>query len=207
MRQPSLIVIVMLCSLAAPAVAGTPLPDGSFEQGPPPASGWTEVSDHTCEWIGDHSGTWYVSAYDGTQDFWAAGYCLDDVSGQNEPVSTSVSQTLVVPADSTLLSFYYIAFRTAADDMPADGDHAYVAVDGAEVWTLPLTSDSNTYPSWVGPVLVDLAAWGGQSVTLSLGGVSVGAETGNLRFDLLTFEDSPTPVEGASWGAVKALYR
>lgn len=207
MKSTSLIVIALLCGAAAVSLAGTPLPDGSFEQGPPPASGWTEASDHSCEWIGDHSGTWYVSAYDGTQDFWAAGYCLDDVSGENVPVSTSVSQSLTVPADSSVLSFYYIAFRTAGDDVPADGDRAYIAVNGAEVWTLPLTSDNNTYPSWVGPVTVDLAAWGGQAVTLSLGGVSVGADTGNLRFDLLTFEPSSTPVEGASWGALKALYR
>lgn len=204
----NLVVLVAGLMLAATlAAADMPLPDGSFELGPPPASGWTETSDQPCERIGDHSGFWYVSSYDGAQDFWAAGYCMDEGTGVNVPMTNSVSQTVVIPAESAALSFFYVALRLAADDAPADGDRAYVAVNGTEVWTLPLISDNNTYPGWVGPVYVSLAAYAGQSVVLSLGGVTMGAEGGNLRFDLLSFVDPATPDEGVAWGAVKALYR
>lgn len=189
------------------ATAGVLLPDGSFEQGPPPASGWIETADQPCERIGDHSSFWYVSSYDGSQDFWAAGYCMDQGTGVNIPMSNSVSQSVVVPADSAMLSFFYIALRLDADDVPADGDRAYVAVNGTELWTLPLTSENNTYPGWAGPVYVDLAAHAGQTVTLSLGGVTVGDVTGHLRFDMVSFVDPATPAADVSWGAVKALYR
>lgn len=205
MMRPATLVA---CLLAATLVnAESLLPDGSFEQGPPPASGWSEAADQACERIGDHSGFWYVSSFDGLQDFWAAGYCMDEGTGVNLPMSNSVSQTVVVPADAAMLSFFTIALRLSADDTPADGDRAYVAINGIEVWTLPLTSENNTYPGWVGPVYVDLAAYADQYVTLTLGGVTVGAETGNLRFDLVSFVDPATPDQEVSWGAVKALYR
>jgi hypothetical protein len=205
MIRPAIFVTILL---AAPlAVGGTLLPDGSFEQGPPPSSGWSETADQACERIGDHSGFWYVSSYDGLQDFWAAGYCMDEGSGVNLPMSNSVSQTVVVPVDGAMLSFVTLALRLSDDDAPADGDRAYVAINGAEVWSMPLTAENNSYPDWTGPVYVDLAAYAGQSVTLTLGGVTVGAETGNLRFDFVSFVDPATPDQGVSWGAVKALYR
>ncbi len=180
--------------------------DGSFELGPPPASAWTEVNNSTCERIGDFSGEWYVSAYDGMYDYWAGGYCVDSL-GVRFPVTSSVSQNVSVPADSAMLSFYYIAFRPDEDDVPADGDHAYVAVNGVELWTLPLIRANNTYPSWVGPITVDLGAYAGQSVELSFGGVPVGDITGNARFDYIEFIYALTPVESVSWGKVKSLYR
>src|SRR5262245_56601121 len=96
--------------------------DGSFELGPPPASAWTEVGNPLCGRIGDFSGVWYVSAFDGTNDYWAGGYC-DDGSGP-VPVISSVTLTISIAAETTQLSFYYIAFRPDADDVPRDGDHA-----------------------------------------------------------------------------------
>ena len=127
------------------AASGGLINDGSFELGPPPASGWTETNGSTCERIGDFSSTWYVSAYHGTNDYWAGGTC-DNGSGA-EPISSSVAQTLTIPPAATQLSFYYIAFRPDADDPAPDGDRAYVAVNGNEVWSLPLVRANDTYPN------------------------------------------------------------
>jgi hypothetical protein len=181
--------------------------DGSFELGPPPASAWTEANNSACERIGDFSGEWYVSAYDGLYDYWAGGYCVDPGTGQRFPVISSVTQTVTVPADRAMLSFYYIAFRPDPDDNPPDGDRAYVAIDGVEIWTLEFVQANNTYPNWVGPILVDLSAYAGQSIELTFGGVPVGEVTGNARFDYIEFVFTPTPVEPSSWGRLKALYR
>ena len=182
--------------------------DGSFEQGPPPASAWTELNNTTCERIGDFSGAWYVSAYDGTYDFWAGGYCLNDTTGLNVPVTASVTQDLLVPAGNATLSFYYIAFRPSADDDPPDGDHAYVSVNGLEIWQLEFVHANDTYPNWVGPVTLDLCAYEGEIVSLSFGGVSLGEFTGNARFDYIEFVPNGSSVAaGPTWGAVKVLYR
>lgn len=181
--------------------------DGSFEQGPPPASAWTEVSNSpNCEWIGDFSGAWYVSAWHGYMDYWAGGYCIDDM-GQSFPVTSSVTQTVHVPSDSTGLTFYYVSFRPDADDNPPDGDHVYVAVNGVEIWTMDLTRANDTYPYWTGPIHLDLGAYGGQDISLSFGGISVGEATGNVRFDYIEWVPGPTPVESSSWGTIRALYR
>jgi hypothetical protein len=193
--------------LQSAASALATITDGSFELGPPPASAWTEVNDTSCERIGDFSGEWYVSAFDGTYDFWAGGYCYDESSGLSAPVTASLRQTLTVPADSAVLSFHYIAYRADADDSPLDGDRAFVAVDGVEVWSLPFQQSSNTYPEWAAPVLVDLRAYAGQSVELTVGGVSVGEATGNARLDAFSFVANSTPATRRSWGALKTIYR
>lgn len=192
---------------AGHATAPALISDGSFELGPPPASAWTEVAAPVCERIGDFSGEWYVSAYDGTYDFWAGGYCNDEQSGQLLPATASVTQTVTVPAGNSVLSFYYVAFRPDADDTPADGDRAYVAVNGEEKWALPLTRASNTYPSWTGPIHVDLIAYAGQDVALSIGGVSVGSVTGNARIDQIEFVADSVPTRPATWGSLKAIWR
>ncbi len=158
--------------------------DGSFENGPPPASAWTEVTNTGCEWIGDWSGVWGVAAYDGTYDFWAGGYC------SGAPTTSSVEQTIAVPATDATLSFQYLAYRPDPDD--ADADTAYIQVNGTTVWTLDLVGANNTYPNWVNAT-VDLSAYAGQSVALKLGAVSAGAQTGNVRFDYLEFVAPPIP--------------
>jgi hypothetical protein len=181
--------------------------DGSFELGPPPASAWTEVANYPCEWIGDFSSAWYVSSWDGYFDFWAGGYCYDDVSGLNQPSTASVTQSVAVPAGNTLLSFYYVSYRVDPDDEPLDGDKAYAAINGTEIWALPLTQANNTYPSWTGPILVDISAWAGQTVDLTFGGASFGTATGNLRVDYIEFVPGPTPIEETTWGELKHQYR
>jgi hypothetical protein len=184
-------------------LAGTPIADGSFEQGPPPASGWRVTNSSTCERIGDFSSSWYVSAYHGTNDFWAGGYC--DTGSGNVPVTSSVEQDVTVPPSATQLSFYYISFRPSVDDSPADNDHAYVAVNGIEVWSLLFVQANDTYPNWSELVTVDLSSYAGQTITLSFGGVPAGKLTGNLRFDSIALA-APAPVEAATWGRLKAMF-
>ncbi len=206
-RATALAVGLLLVAGAALAESRALIADGSFEQGPPPGSAWTETADVDCERIGDHSGDWYVSAYHGSSDYWAAGFCFDELSGDLLPVTGEVTQALTIPADSTVLTFYYIAFRPTSDDSPLDGDRAYVAVNGAELWTLPLIQANDSYPNWVGPVELDLGAYAGQSVELAIGGVSEGEATGNARIDYLELVPGSTATAIQSWSAVKALYR
>lgn len=152
--------------------------DGNFENGPPPASAWTETSSTSCGWIGDWSSNWGVAAYDGVYDFWAGGYCDYSVN------TNSAEQVIPVPATHTTLSFWYLSYRPDSDD--AAPDHAYVQVNGNTVWTRNLTQANDTYPNWVNAT-VNLGAYAGQNVTLKLGAVSTGDATGNIRFDYVEF--------------------
>jgi len=179
--------------------------DGSFELGPPPASAWTESSTPPCEWIGIFSGSWYVSAYDGEYDYWAGGYCLDVDSGLNIPASSSVAQTVTVAPGGSDLSFHYIAFRPDADDVPQDIDHAYIAVNGEEIWTLDFLRANNTYPFWTGPETISLADWAGQEIELGFGCVAEGNVTGNVRFDYIELTDQ-TSAETSSWSMLKERF-
>jgi hypothetical protein len=151
--------------------------DGSFENGPPPSSAWTETSNNACEWIGDWSAVWGAAAYDGVYDYWGGGYC------SGVPSTDSVEQAITVPAGGQL-SFWYLAYRVDSDD--AAVDVAYVEVDGNVVWSLDLTEANNTFPDWEN-VLIDMSAYSGQAVTLRLGTNSFGDQTGNIRFDFVEF--------------------
>ena len=150
--------------------------DGSFENGPPPASAWTEWSSTSSEWIGDWSAVWGVPAFDGVLDYWAGGY----YSGV--PTTSYVRQDLAVPVSDSTLSFWYLAYRPDVDDV--DPDYAYVSVNGSIVWQLDMLQANNTYPDFANAT-VDLTAWAGQTVTLEFGGVSTGTNTGNVRFDYI----------------------
>ncbi len=159
--------------------------DGSFENGPPPASAWTEATNGTCEWIGDFLGVWGVAAHDGDFDFWAGGYC------GGAPTSSSVTQANIpVTATDNELRFWILSYRPDDDD--ADPDQAYVQVNGTTVWTYDLIQDNDTYPNWVEQI-VDLSAWAGQNVTLKFGADSAGDETGNIRFDFIQMEPGQGP--------------
>ena len=160
--------------------------DGSFENGPPPASAWTETTNVGCEWIGDWSAVWGAGAYDGSQDFWAGGYC------GGVPATSSVSQAgIPIPVSDNNLRFWYMSYRPDPDD-PAPDDYAYAEVNGSQVWSLNLTQANDTFPNWV-EVVVSMAAYAGQNVTLEFGGVSTGAQTGNIRFDYIQIGDPPPP--------------
>ena len=157
------------------AIQGVLLNDGSFENGAPPASSWTETTDNACEWIGDWSSVWAAAAFDGIYDFWGGGYC------SGAPSTDSVEQSITV-APGGQLSFWYLAYRVDPDDPSVDT--AYISVDGTTVWTLDLTTANNTFPNWV-KATADLSAYEGQTVVLKLGVNSFGSQTGNIRFDFL----------------------
>ncbi len=163
------------------AFGGSLVNDGSFENGPPPASGWAGTSDNGCEWIGDWATTWGEEAYHGTYDFWAGGYC-DGV-----PSTNLVSQNVTVPISETTLSFQYMAYRPSDDD-PTPDDYAYVSVNGTPVWQLNMIQSNDTFPNWA-HASIDLSAYAGQSIELTLGAVSVGDLTGNVRFDFITWSE------------------
>lgn len=81
------------------------------------------------------------------------------------------------------------------------------AVNGTELWSLPLSQANNTYPEWAGPIAVNLSAYAGQSVTLTFGGISEGSLTGNALIDCIRFITEAMAVERSTWRGVKALFR
>jgi Zn-dependent metalloprotease len=169
--------------------------DGSFENGPPPASAWTEWSSTGCEWIQNPSGVWGIPAYDGTYAFWAGGYC----SGPN---SNHVEQTIDIPAGATNLGFWMVFYRPDDDD-PPNNDVFTVSINGTPIFTRDIAQANNTYPNWVEQV-VDISTYAGQTVILRFEGSSTGDLTGNVLVDYIyiaeTQEDpdidvSPTSLE------------
>src|SRR5438093_62818 len=88
-----------LCCAAPHAVLAVTFPgvtDGSFENGPPPASAWSETTNTTCgTGIGDWSALFGEPAPDGVSSFWAGGFCPAGSLATNN----TVSQTVLVPVD------------------------------------------------------------------------------------------------------------
>jgi len=161
---------------------GAPVNDGSFENGPPPASAWTEWTSTGCEWIGDMSGIWGIPAHEGVNVFWAGGYC-DSMN------SDYVEQSITLPASSLLkLKFWTVFYRPDADD--ATPDTFYVNVNGAQVFAKGMIQANDTYPNWVQEE-VDLTAYQGQTVTLRIGADSQGSSTGNVLLDDLSLSVCP----------------
>jgi len=148
--------------------------DGSFENGPPPASAWEEWADNSCEWIYDPSGVWGIDAYHGTYAYWASGYC-------GEPSSDYVEQTITVPSNAAQLKFMANYYRPSSDD-PSAPDYFYVKINGTTVFTKELKQANDTYPSWTEKT-VDISSYAGQSITLKFEGSSAGDLTGNVLVD------------------------
>lgn len=150
--------------------------DGSFENGPPPASAWTEWADNSCEWITDPSGPWGISAYQGTYAYWACGYC-------GPPSSDYVQQTISVPSDAAQLKFMANYYRVDSDD-PSAPDYLYVKINGTTVFTKELKQANNTYPSWTEET-VNISSYAGQGITLRFEGSGAGSLTGNVLVDYI----------------------
>ena len=151
--------------------------DGSFENGPPPASAWTMWADPPdCNglWILDPS-PYIAPAYDGTYAYWAGGYCGE------LPSSDYVEQSISIPADATNLKFMTLLNRTNADD-PPDSDWFYVKVNGTPIYTQEMIQANNTYPNWVERTL-DISTYAGQTVTLRFEASSAGDLIGNVLVD------------------------
>ncbi len=128
--------------------------DGSFE-----GTAWTEVDNTGCTpWIGDWSSYLGITAYDGSQYFWAGGAC-------GTPNSNSAAQTITLPADAGTLTFWYQSLRSDPDDVT--NGSAYVKIDGTTLWSLSMVQANNT-TAWV-QVPVDVSAYAGQTVELMFG--------------------------------------
>jgi hypothetical protein len=160
--------------------------DGDFENA---TSAWFEVDNTGCTpWIGDWSSIVGIVAYHGSQYFWAGGYC-------GAANSNSATQSLLVPASTPVLSFYYQAARTDADG--TTNGVAYVKVNGTSVWSLSMVQANNT-TSWV-KVSVDLSAYAGQTVSLALGADNVGTGVGNVFFDYLEWNAPACSPNALPW--------
>ena len=187
MRIPVLLVILSAITALA---HGTPLPDGSFENGPGLGSGWSEVSSHDeCPTgIGDWTEFIGTPAPDGVNSLWTGGVCDHPTLGG--PISNSATQVVSVPADSPYLAFWYLGLRDSieADDAPGD-DVAYILADGAPIWGLDAsTAAVNTWNSTQDArcyrnVMVPLTAYAGSSVSLTVGFDSGFSGIGNVLFD------------------------
>jgi uncharacterized repeat protein (TIGR01451 family) len=183
--DPNLHVIVenTLPRTTAPLVL---INDGSFENA---TSAWTEVDTTGCTpWIGDWFSIVGVTAYNGTQYFWAGGYC-------GAANSNSATQSLLVPASTPVLSFYYRANRSDPDS--ATNGSAYIKVNGTTVWSLAMVQANNT-TVWT-KVTVDLSAYAGQTVALALGANNVGTGIGNVFFDYLEWNAASCSANALSW--------
>lgn len=147
--------------------------DGSFENGPPPASAWTEWSSSGIEWIVDPTGAWGIPANDGTYAFWGGGYS----SGPN---SNYVEQSISIPGNAITLNFMANFYRPDADDVSMD--YFYVKINGATIFTRELIQANDTYPSWA-EQSINISAYAGQTVTLRFEVTSAGDLTGNVLVD------------------------
>lgn len=153
--------------------------DGSFEADP--ATGpWTETDTTGCiPWIGDWFSIVGVSAYDGTQYYWAGGGCNAAAN------SNSAAQTITIPNGMAELTFWYHAQRNDPDD-PTDNGQAYIQLDGSDVWTL-VTNQANNTTGWT-EVTVDVSAYAGQTVELTVGLDQGASGFANVFFDALSIE-------------------
>lgn len=164
--------------------------DGSFENGPPAASAWTEWKDPAgTSRIVDPSSEWSVSvdSYDGTYSWWGGGY----TGAQNDiPVSNYVEQEITIPDDATQLRFYMISHRPDPDD-PTPADFFYVSINSTTtLFTLELVqaNDSPGCPDaceWEEKT-VDISDYAGQTVTLRFEVQSDSSDdTGNVLVDYI----------------------
>jgi hypothetical protein len=152
--------------------------DRSFEQGPPPASGWSVVSSATCGVIGNFTGSW-GAAHHGVNTAWLGGYC----GTPSVPISDSVAQTVVVPTDPSqrVLSFWINSRRQDPDDATPD-DWFRVTINNTPIFLRGMRQADNTYPNWL-RLTVDLSAYSGQTVALKFLVASAGQYTGNVLLD------------------------
>jgi hypothetical protein len=177
--------------------AGIAVSDGSFEQGPPPGSEWSEVinTPTNCpSGIEDWSFPEALDApaVDGVMTYWAGGYCPGPTNVG--AVEGWVEQDVAVPSSTPILIFWYAAFR----DDPAESagsDVAFIDVGGNEQWSLDVSTAANDTNDGDGtrcfvPARIDLSAFAGQVVELRVGLDSDLSElVGNVFFDDFTFAD------------------
>jgi hypothetical protein len=150
------------------------VPDGGFENGPPPSSLWTEQTNTTCEWILDPTPVWGIPAHTGTFAFWAGGYC-------GTPNTDVVMQSITVPTGNrVILAFQANFYRPDMDDPAAD--YFLVRVGSTFVQGKPMIQANDTYPNWI-PMYANLTPFAGQTVNLMFIGFSQGDLTGNVLVD------------------------
>jgi hypothetical protein len=161
--------------------------DGSFENGPPTASAWTEWRDYgTDSRVVDPGDYFYCSgtsvySYDGTYSWWGGGYTGDQ---DDIPVSNYVEQEIDIPSGATEIRFYTVFFRKDDDD-PSPDDVFYVTISGETVFERNMSQANETCPDWVEQT-IDISGYAGQTVTLRFEAQSGDSEyTGNVLVDYI----------------------
>jgi hypothetical protein len=200
-----------MCVLALLALAGslplaaadTPLPDGSFENGQPPASEWVQVinTPTLCPTaINDWEEIWGLAAPHGSLDFYLAGFCgtidTPDSDPDKKPIVNSVSQLVTVPSTNAVLKFWFASYRKDVDDV-ANSDLARVKANDTTIWSYDGSSaSSNTYSGSSGGFVeksVDLCAYAGENVILTISNKSTDSDgserVANFRFDHFRWAD------------------
>ena len=179
----------------ATALAAAPVPDGSFEAGPAPASSWTEFSNrNNCPTgIGDWSVDFGAPAPHGVNSLWTGGTCDDALTPG--PIANNATQFVTVPADEPYVSFWYLAYRDAGieEAQPAGSDVAFVAFEGEDVWTIDVSGFATT--TWntahdtlcYRNVMVSLAEYAGTSGSLRIGMRTDFTGPANVVFDDFVF--------------------
>jgi hypothetical protein len=163
---------------SAPAAAGESLPlvpDGGFENGPPPASLWTETTSTTCEWILDPTAVWGIPAPTGVYAFWAGGYC-------GVPNTDLVSQSVAVPSGTRVIAALQTVFYRPDMDDPTAPDYFLIRANSTIVGGRPMIQANDTYPA-VAPFYANLSSFAGTTVNLQIIGFSSGDLTGNVLVD------------------------
>ena len=138
--------------------------------------GWDIVTDTTALPLTPHSGNWAA---------WLGGDHLD---------VSYISQTVPIPTDAPVLSFWY----WIGSDDACGYDQGWVQVDDTTVLTLSLCYDNNT-SSWTRQ-LVDLGAYAAMTVSLQ-----IRVETDDSLYSNLYIDD--VTLEGGSYTYLPLVYK
>jgi len=149
-----------------------PLLNGDFEAGPD--VGWTQYSSNGWELIYQNtegfpqSGEWFAFL----------GWDHDETSRLSQPVTISASQPYL---------HFWVWFESKDD---CGYDFFYIIINGTELAKYDLCDENNTY-GWV-PVVRDLSAYSGQTVTVTFEVTTDSSLNSNLFLDDVSLSASAT---------------
>ena len=155
------------------ASPGGEIVNGDFEDGP---TGWTEYSSHSWDLIMDSGFPSGVTPHGGSWAVWLGG-------GNNEVAY--VEQQVTVPTSKPYLHYWH---WIDSAEFSCGYDFARVRVNGTPVEVYDLCMSENT-GGWEEHV-VDLSAYGGQSVSLQLRAETDALFSSSLFIDDVSFQAS-----------------
>ncbi len=166
----SYIPFITFVAAEEPPPPPSPLVNGDFEQGN--GVGWQESSSNGFPLIVNGFAPNPLVPHSGSWGAWLGGL-LDEIS--------ILSQTVVVPADAPVLSYYY--FIGSGDF--CGYDYAFVNVNDTEIDQYDLCTNTNS-DDWV-RATHDLSAFAGQNVTLEFAATLDDSGNSNFFLDDVAF--------------------